>query len=51
MAESTTENERIEVLRQILAKEQERDVSYEEAYEVGESLLCFFQALGGAVTG
>lgn len=51
MAIFTTETDRIEALRQILAREQERDVSYDEAYEVGESLVCFFEALGGAVTG
>lgn len=40
------ENERIERLRQILEHEQKREISTEEAQEVGDSLLQFFKVLG-----
>jgi len=39
----------MELLRQILSSEQNRDVSYEEATEIGESLITFFEALAGAI--
>lgn len=35
----------IHVLQQIIAKQEQRDVSYDEAKEVGDSLLQFFQIL------
>lgn len=47
MATVTTEKERIESLRLILTQEQHRTVSYEEASEVGESLISFFIVLSG----
>ncbi len=43
-------NNRIEVLRQILGNEQRRDVSYDEAAEIGESLVQFFEVLGESAT-
>jgi hypothetical protein len=39
----------MELLRQILSSEQNREVSYEEATEIGESLITFFEALAGAI--
>ena len=39
------EAERIESLRQILEAEQSRPVTYEEALEIGESLINFFEVL------
>lgn len=39
------EPERIESLRQILEREQCREVSYDEALEVGRSLVRFYKAL------
>lgn len=39
------EPERIESLRLILEKEQHRNVTYDEALEVGRSLVRFFKAL------
>ena len=39
------EAERIESLRQILEAEQCRPVTYEEALEIGESLINFFEVL------
>jgi hypothetical protein len=41
------EMENVESLRQILENEQSRPVTYEEALEVGRSLINFFEALGG----
>jgi len=38
-------SDRIEDLRRILKEEQDRQISYSEANEVGESLLSFFQVL------
>ena len=35
----------IEMLRRILTEEQQREVPYEEAFEVGDALLNFFEAL------
>lgn len=40
------ENDRIEKLRQILEYEQNREISHEEAQEVGDSLIQFFKVLG-----
>ena len=42
---TTLEPERIESLRQILKKEQCREVTYDEAQEIGRSLIRFFKAL------
>jgi hypothetical protein len=39
------EAERIESLRRILETEQCRPIAYEEALEVGESLINFFEVL------
>ncbi len=36
----------IEVLRMILERQQARDVTYEEATEIGQSLITFFEVLG-----
>ena len=41
----TIETERIEQLRAILESEQCRPVTYDEALEVGESLINFFEVL------
>lgn len=38
----------VELLRQILAEEQHREVGYEEAEDIGESLVTLFEALVGA---
>lgn len=38
-------NDQIESLRLILEREQERPFTYEEAQEVGESLIAFFEVL------
>ena len=40
------EQDRIEVLRVILEREQGRPVEYAEAREVGNSLVSFYEALG-----
>ena len=37
--------DRVEDLRRILEEEQDREISYGEANDVGESLLIFFQVL------
>ena len=39
----------IEVLRRILAKEQCRDVTYDEAQAIGESLVEFYRVLAEEV--
>ncbi len=39
----------VERLRQILDKQQHRKVTYEEAAEVGNSLISFYEILGGAI--
>ena len=39
--------DKIEALRQILVKEQYREVAYDEAIEIGEELIEFFEVLGG----
>lgn len=38
----------IELLRQILTKEQHREIAYDEAAVIGESLLEFFEVLAEA---
>ncbi len=43
--EEALESERIESLRQILEAELCRPVSYDEALEIGESLVNLFEAL------
>lgn len=43
----TVNNERIEELRQILESEQNRPVTYEEAKNVGESLITVYKVLAG----
>jgi len=48
---SLESSDRIEDLRRILKEEQDRQVSYREANEVGESLLSFFQVLTEDNTG
>jgi len=48
---SLESSDRIEDLRRILKEEQDRQVSYREANEVGESLLSFFQVLAEDNTG
>jgi hypothetical protein len=44
--ETILESEQIESLRLILEKEQGHSVSCDEATEVGDSLLSFFELLG-----
>lgn len=39
------ETDKVEALRAILEREQSRPVTYEEASEVGESLITFFEVL------
>lgn len=41
----TAVTDKIEALRLILERQQLREVTYEEAREVGESLICFFEIL------
>jgi hypothetical protein len=41
------DKERIERLQQILQQEQQREVTYEEAREVGEGLVNLYRALAG----
>lgn len=43
------ERNRIESLRLILEREQHRSVAYEEALEVAESLISFFEVLADSV--
>jgi len=38
-----------EVLRQILSHEQHREITYDEASDIGESLIEFFKLLAGVV--
>jgi hypothetical protein len=38
-------SDRVEVLRQILTNQQHRPVDYDEAQEIGDSLIAFYQAL------
>jgi 3-phosphoglycerate kinase len=38
----------LEALRQILSAEQNRDVTYKEATDIGQSLIDFFNILAGA---
>lgn len=42
---TTIATERIEELRQILVNEQERQISYDEAFEVAKLLLSFYDNL------
>ena len=41
----TVEKDRVEILRLILEREQERTVTRDEAAEVAESLISFFEIL------
>lgn len=41
----TVEKDRVEILRLILEREQERPVTHDEAVEVAESLISFFEVL------
>lgn len=41
----TSETDKVETLRRILGRQQSRDISYEEARDIGESLICFFEVL------
>ena len=43
--EGTIQLDTIEGLRHILEKRQHRSFTYDEALEVGESLLCYFKTL------
>jgi len=43
-----TDNKNIELLRQILTKQQHREVIYDEAVLIGESLIEFFEILSEA---
>jgi hypothetical protein len=42
-------SDRVEVLRRILATEQQRDIAYDEAREIGDSLIEFYQVLAEEV--
>ena len=44
---SKDDRERVECLQQILSVEQQRDVSYDEAFEVGSQLLELIECLAG----
>lgn len=46
VADATQDN--VELLREILTREQHREVTYDEAIDIGESLLDFFEVLAGA---
>lgn len=37
--------ERVELLRRILVRQQRRDISYDEAADIAEALISFFEAL------
>lgn len=39
------EEKGVDALRQILARSQQRDIAYEEAQELGNALIEFFQVL------
>lgn len=39
------ETDRIETLRQIIAKQERREIGYDEAREIGTSLLEFYEIL------
>ena len=45
-SERTAENDRVEQLRAILERQQAKPITREEASEIGQSLLIFFQVLG-----
>lgn len=49
MASLALESERVDLLRRILAKQQRRDISYEEAADIAESLMGFFEVLAEPV--
>ena len=44
-AQSLQTADRVEVLRQIIAKQEQREVGYDEAREIGASLIEFYQVL------
>jgi len=46
--QSNTATDRIETLRQIIARQEDRDVSYDEAQALGYKLLRFYEVLGEA---
>lgn len=50
-SEHMTENDRVEQLRVILERQQAKPVTREEASEIGQSLLIFFQVLGETANG
>jgi hypothetical protein len=39
------DSDNVEVLRRILATEQQREIGYDEAREIGDSLIEFYQVL------
>ena len=41
----STQDERVESLRILLEHEQNRSISHDEASEVGDALICFFEVL------
>lgn len=45
---TTAKSENIEALRLILEHEQSRHIVYEEALDIGESLITFFEVLATA---
>ena len=44
-----TGTDNVEALRQILVKQQQREIGYGEAKEIGDSLIEFFQVLAEEV--
>ena len=48
ISEETEVDSNLEELRQILSAEQNRDVTYKEATDIGQSLIDFFNILADA---
>ena len=44
-AQTSRATDNVEVLRQILARQEQREIAYDEAQEVARSLIEFFQVL------
>ncbi len=48
---SESNGDSVELLRRILSRQQQRPVNYDEAQEVGNSLIDFYQLLAEEVSG
>lgn len=48
-AQPSQTTDRVEALRQIIAKQEQREVGYDEAREIGDTLLEFYQVLAEEV--